>query len=167
MDIFYEYMVMKEKKPIDYIIALTASLLSAVLTVLIYTFNGYLFGFDILLIAGVWFLMFRIVKARNVEYEYCLTNNEMDIDRIAGKRKRTHVITVDFKNIDICAAISDKEHYVTPPQKVLELIGYSDYEVYFADLYYNGEKTRVLFHMTDKMKENIKTINPMRVYISW
>ena len=35
-----------------------------------------------------------------IEYEYIITNNEMDIDKIIGRRKRKRMITVDFKRAD-------------------------------------------------------------------
>ncbi len=46
-------------------------------------------------ILGVWLL-----KGINVEYEYTVTNNELDIDKIVGKRKRTRLITVDLKQTE-------------------------------------------------------------------
>lgn len=40
---------------------------------------------------GVW-----LAAGLSVEYEYIVTNNEMDIDKILGKRKRKRMITVDL-----------------------------------------------------------------------
>lgn len=33
-----------------------------------------------------------------IEYEYIITNNEMDIDKIIGRRKRRRMITIDLSN---------------------------------------------------------------------
>ncbi|MBD5129432.1 MAG: hypothetical protein HDT43_05860 [Ruminococcaceae bacterium] len=40
---------------------------------------------------GIWLL-----SGVNIEYEYIITNNEMDIDKIIGRRKRKRMITVDI-----------------------------------------------------------------------
>ena len=44
-----------------------------------------------------------------VEYEYIVTNNELDIDKISGKRKRTRMITVDLSQSEDFYAYHDKD----------------------------------------------------------
>lgn len=58
------------------------------------------------LITGLWFfilgavgimaLALRLAGNVEIEYEYIITNNEMDIDKIIGRRKRRRMITVDL-----------------------------------------------------------------------
>ena len=47
--------------------------------------------------AGFLALGVMVIINSNIEYEYIITNNEMDIDKIIGKRKRKRMITVDLK----------------------------------------------------------------------
>lgn len=43
---------------------------------------------------GVWF-----AGGLGIEYEYMITNDEMDVDKIIGKRKRERMITVDLNRV--------------------------------------------------------------------
>lgn len=43
---------------------------------------------------GVWF-----AGEMGIEYEYMITNDEMDVDKIIGKRKRKRMITVDLRRV--------------------------------------------------------------------
>lgn len=53
---------------------------------------AFAFAFAIGMMAlGVWLTGFMII-----EYEYILTNNEMDIDKIIGRRTRRRMITIDL-----------------------------------------------------------------------
>ncbi|MGN1423603.1 MAG: DUF6106 family protein [Oscillospiraceae bacterium] len=96
MDVFAEQLVKKEKSTADYIkmggIAAGAIVLASLFMFLAMTM---LFSFVIpavlVLFLGVWLL-----GGTNVEYEYIITNNEMDIDKIIGKRKRKRMITIDL-----------------------------------------------------------------------
>lgn len=55
-------------------------------------------------IGGVWLL-----RGIGVEYEYIVTNKELDIDKIVGKRKRTRMITVDLSQAIDFYGYSEKD----------------------------------------------------------
>jgi hypothetical protein len=42
----------------------------------------------------------------HVEYEYILTNGEMDIDRILGQTRRKRMLSVDCRQFDILAPMT-------------------------------------------------------------
>ncbi len=46
----------------------------------------------VLVLAGAVYL----IGSMNVEYEYIVTNNELDIDKIIGRSKRKRMITIDI-----------------------------------------------------------------------
>ena len=52
--------------------------------------------FLILISVGILALGIWLLSGVNIEYEYIITNNEMDIDKIIGRRKRKRMITVDI-----------------------------------------------------------------------
>lgn len=170
MDLFCEYIVKHKKTPIDYLITVALLFAALILTFILFIFNRYLFGFGLLLIFGVWYGAYILIKNRYVEYEYILTNSEMDIDKIYAKRRRKRVISVDFRHIDICAKTDDPiysaEYKNTTPSKIIDASGESENDVYFVDFPGEGGKVRVIFQPTDKMKDGLKLVNPRAIHIS-
>ncbi len=102
MDIFLEQIVVKKNTGIDLlkkvgiivagliIIVISLFVLPAVVPIL----GSISFVFAAGAIYGMWFLL----TSFNVEYEYILTNGEIDIDKIVAKRKRKRLITVNCRN---------------------------------------------------------------------
>ncbi len=77
------------------LISLGSILLATVLMWLAIVFAVYSLIILVLLVlyGGVW-----LVANMNLEYEYIITNNEMDIDKIIGRRKRKRMITLDLNS---------------------------------------------------------------------
>lgn len=169
MDVFCEYIVKKGKTVNDLLITIGAYIAAFIISSIVMLFAGYTYGFWLFLVAGAWYGAYYVVKTRYVEYEYALTNNELDIDKIMGKTRRKRMITVDFKQIDICAAVSDtmyaSEFNSSSVAKTYDYSGVCEYETYFVDFVTKEGKVRVLFNPTDKMKENMRIINPRLVHI--
>lgn len=97
MDNIAEQLVAKHKSSKDIIKAIGISV-AAVLVASIMMFFAITTGFFSLVIpavlvlfGGVW-----LMGQTNVEYEYIITNNEMDIDKIIGRSKRKRMITIDL-----------------------------------------------------------------------
>lgn len=97
MDSYCEQLVVKSRTPGDTaraVITIVISLLIATGFVFLMPWIGFLgliFAF-VSVGLGVW-----LVSGMGIEYEYIITNDEMDIDKIVGKRKRTRMITIDIK----------------------------------------------------------------------
>lgn len=171
MDIFCEYIVKHKKSGIDYLIMAGLYIAAVLLTFIVMLFYNYTFGLGLLLIAGIWYGAFILTRNRFIEYEYALTNNEMDIDKIMAKKRRKHIVTVDFKQIEICAGVDDSMYAsefnnTQSLTKTYDFSGICDYPAYFVDFVSSNGKTRVIFNPTDKMKESLRLINPRAVHIS-
>jgi len=97
MDLFMEQMVEKKTdirdKALKICIVTAAFSLSAVIA-LAALYTGYAPLF--IVIAGVIWLASYILKGLSVEYEYILTNKDLDVDKITGKRKRKRLVTLDL-----------------------------------------------------------------------
>lgn len=108
MNGYSEYLVTRKKTVFDYLIMLLAAVSGVfatifLLPVLFVQFYGML---AFLGITAVWFVVVKIILSRTVEYEYCVTENILDVDVITGKRKRKTLVSVDLKNAEIVAPAS-------------------------------------------------------------
>jgi hypothetical protein len=62
-------------------------------------------GIDLLLIVGLIYFGIRVATSRNVEYEYIVTNGDLDIDMIVAKRKRKRIFSANCKEFEIVAPV--------------------------------------------------------------
>lgn len=171
MDIFCEYIVKKKFEALD-VLKLFGIVIAAIALSFIALIIGLSFdlGIGFALVAIVFYLAYLLAKFIYTEFEYALTNNELDIDKILGKSRRKRVITVDFKTVEICASINDEKYKsefnnTGAIAKTINVTGKSDYDIYFVDFPAEAGKTRLLFQPTDKMKDALKLINPRAIHI--
>lgn len=64
-------------------------------------FAAIMFSFTPIIIIGIGacYLAYLLLTGTSVEYEYIVTNNDLDIDKISGKRKRKRLITVKLNTV--------------------------------------------------------------------
>lgn len=170
MDIFLEYIVKHKRDGKDYCVISFIILAAVILTFVLFLFNRFLFGLGLLLIAGVWYGAYLLIQTRNIEYEYILTNNELDIDKIIARKGRKRVITINFKEIEVCANIEDAnfKHMLDRTENISQHTLCGDMRngaVYFVDFYADSSKQRVIFQPSDKMIEAMHSVNPRNVHI--
>ena len=105
----------------------------------------------------------------NIEYEYIVTNSELDIDKIMSKRGRKRLVTVDMHDVKLMASIDDdtcNDVYKNPPENV-KVLNYSalheNLSTYFMDCMVDEKRTIVVFQPTDKMVEALWKYNPRAI----
>lgn len=184
-DIYLEYMVKKKKTAAQTALTALVCVLGVVLSfaLLVFTFMisvsmqqagtaiGQIASFiGLLLIAAVWYCVYLLITMQNIEYEYILTNSELDIDKVMSKKGRKHIISIDFKNIVVCAPVEDNEHNNDyrniKADKVYNVVGdASRGSIYFVDVMGdNGTRTRILFQPTSKMITSANKFNPRNIF---
>jgi hypothetical protein len=52
---------------------------------------------------------FKLYRLQSLEYEYIVTNGELDVDKIMGQVKRKRVLTVDSRSFEMFAPMT-KDH---------------------------------------------------------
>ena len=114
MDIFFEQLVVKKKTALDFLkklgIALAAIILFVLLVVIIPKLLPAFGYFGVMLgVAGV-FGAYYLISYMYTEYEYIITNGELDIDKIVGRRKRKRIITVNTKDFTQFGIYDKNEH---------------------------------------------------------
>lgn len=162
MDVFCEYIVKVKKNPVE----ITISALGIILAVILLGFSlFFLFtpfsSFVLLIDAGVVYGAYILITHFNVEYEYILTNGDIDIDKITAKRKRKRVLSFSTKEFEIVAPYKQGENYTN----VLDL-GTRNYEnAYYAVFSKDGQKKTLVFNPPQKMIEAMKTYSPRTVHL--
>lgn len=98
MDTFFEQIVKKKKTAMDWCgIVATAVLAVALITVLLILNLPLL---SPLLVVGIGYGTWWLVTGLNTEYEYCVTNGDIDIDLIIAKRKRKRIVSVVGRKVE-------------------------------------------------------------------
>ncbi len=183
-DVFMEYLVKKKKTTAD-MLKIAAIILGAVIVSLVILFlmlaaavsmggtanewRSMVFGIGMLLVAGAWYGAYLLMNFCNIEYEYILTNNELDIDKVLAKKGRKHLITIDIHNINLMARTDDDQYnsvYKNPPSGV-RVVNYSAMNgvgfTYFMDCTVEDERMLVLFQPTQKMIDAMWKFNPQAI----
>ena len=102
MDSFIEYMIKQRKtasalvkKILVYFAALIVSLLVTAITLI---FPSMFMSLIPLAIVLIFYLAYRISSTYDVEFEYILTNGELDVDKITHKKRRKRLMTIHCKS---------------------------------------------------------------------
>lgn len=155
MDNFCEQLVQKRKSSMDIIKTVTLMLgliIASALCMFLSFFKGLSFMVVIavaLIALGIWLIM-----GMNIEYEYIVTNNEMDIDKIIGRRRRKRMITVDLsKSKDF--GVYPNEQDVDADTTVHATTGLETDAHYLVVDHESYGKVKVIFNPNEKLREAI------------
>lgn len=103
MDRFSEQLI--PKVPDGKVFLIRGAIIALDLVVIAVIVLAYLiFGLGVLtlglvaIIASVWLTKY-LIDGTNIEYEYIVTNDDLDIDKIIGQRKRKRLITINLKTV--------------------------------------------------------------------
>lgn len=166
MDIFCEYMVKRKKRKIDYVLEVLLVLVAIYLSFIAFAMTSIFQSFTLLVVAAIWYGAFYLIKRKDIEYEYTLTNNILDIDRIFAKKTRKRVTSIDIATIDYIRPI-EKQDY----EKNIAMIDHNLCECKGSDKTYvlvfarDSKVHRIFFTPNDKMKMKLRELNPSHVTV--
>ncbi len=156
MDTFVEQLV-KKKKSTGQILAIIGIVLAAVLLLAVsIVFISIVGAFAAFIIAGVFYGAWYLLTAQNIEYEYCVTNGDIDIDRIVAQRKRRRIVSVSGKKIE-SAGRYVPEKWAGRPMDRTVIAAPSDREDNLYYFTYHSKKrghTLVVFQPDDRVKDS-------------
>ena len=101
-DVCVEYMVKKKNTVLDILKQAGVVIAGLVISTLIINFVLFnesaminsLTPFAFLAAIGVLYLAYNLMRNMNIEYEYIITNGDMDVDKIMAKNSRKRVVSV-------------------------------------------------------------------------
>ena len=171
MNNYAEYLVKKKKTLFDYTIiflALFAGVTATIslLPMLLVQFYGML---AFLLLALVWFVIFKIISGRTIEFEYCITDNILDVDVITGQKKRKPLTSINIKEAEIIAPATvefvNQFNRDGITAKIDATMGRNDIIDFFV-LYNdeNGRSCRLIFTPNQAVLDIIKRANPSNTF---
>lgn len=171
MDVFLEYMVKRKnttKAKIRKILIIIGMVLACFLI------TGFLlqfpeFGFALICaIAVVIYVGVRLLADIRTEYEYIVTNGEMDVDKITSRRKRKRLLTVKFNEMDIMAPMGGehKNEYESKSGKDIDAsISPDEKGNYFIILRTTKSGlVRLIFSPNEKIIKSAKSFAPRKVF---
>ncbi len=120
-----------------------------------------LLGFLLAVLVG--YGTFALMQSSYVEYEYTLTNGELDIDKIIAKKKRKSLISVEVRKFTAFGKYSQDLDESDDMTVVISSDNIASHE-YYADFQHEDYGlTRLIFAPDDRMIENIKKSLPSNV----
>ena len=175
MDVFIEYMVKKQNTAKDIVLKLLC-VLGAVVLLAVALFAIPLaaqlgqIGQLITMIApligvggvfGAWYL----ITSMNVEYEYILTNGEMDVDKIVARRRRKRMITVNARKFEAFGPYKPQEHTGKDyAGRVYACVSSEDPGNYYAVFNHATlGKTLLVFTPNDRVLDGLRGFIPRQV----
>lgn len=157
-DKFTEDIIIKEKNDGNIVIIAFFILLTIVLF-----FMGVfriLYGAYILcLVSG--FLAYYFAGKQNVEYEFIMTNEQVEVDAIYNKQKRKHIFTFNLEEVKVAAPYASMrlEHERKSAVKTFYFVsGINNRPAYSLLGEFGGIKTEIVLEPTEKIMEHIKYI---------
>ncbi|MBR5506567.1 MAG: hypothetical protein IKV88_00795 [Clostridia bacterium] len=168
MDTFIEYMIKQKKKKGDYtkaaLIILAATFVVMIVTLVFLVLPSYFISMWPLTVAGIYFGAYKIISSFDVEYEYILTNGELDVDRITHRKKRKRIITIHVKSFIEFGKIGDENEKKHKKEDFTNIINASanssTYTDYYAVFFKNGQRMKLIFNPTVRMIDAFKPYAP-------
>ena len=109
---------------------------------------------------GVYFLY----KQFEVEYEYILTNDELDVDKIIARERRKSILTANVRSFEIFAPVKDEyKRQMEDPgitQKIDASSSVKSTKRWFAVFDYDEKRTLLIFEPGKKMRASIRMMIP-------
>lgn len=168
MDFFNEFIVRKQKTAADY--AKTAAVIMGglLLIFVMMMFMRYLGSFFLLLVAGVIYGMYYLISSSSVEYEYIVTNGELDIDKIIARRRRKRIASVNSKDFEYFAPYREQYSRMYSSEDINKKINAAgslkSERTFFALYHKNNEKICLIFEPTEKMISEFALKVPRSVF---
>lgn len=109
MDVFTETLIKRKFTPADrkkimmlFISLIASSILFIIVIPLLALGNGlpYITTASFIVFAILVFVIWRILKGMQLEFEYIITNDTLDVDKIIAQKKRARMISLELKTVE-------------------------------------------------------------------
>lgn len=168
MDTFMEKLVTKKKGIKDQFITAGIILGAMILVMVILSIPVIAqLGIGFFFAAGIIYLGYRLITSRNVEFEYIVTNGDLDIDKITARRNRKRIFSASCKEFEILSRVksnSFSQSVQSIKNRIDATSSIDSPDAFFATLSYKGEKTLLIFEPDERMLNNFKIFIPRKIF---
>lgn len=109
MDTYSEQLVKKNQTSSDNMKRTVIIVAGAVVTVGLLYVTFFITPFALLAAAAAVYGIYWLITGTNIEYEYIVTNGELDIDKIISKRKRVTLLSIEVKEFTEFGKYNEKD----------------------------------------------------------
>lgn len=173
MDIFVEQIVKKApngKDTAKKVLLVVGMCLIAALLAFVMMFIPAFAGIAFLLLFGTMYGGYYLITGCDVEYEYIVTNGEIDIDKVIAKRKRSRLITGKVSSFEAFGRYKnapDIDSSVTIVNAIGTSLSGEETEEWYADFTHaSAGKVRLIISAEEKVIEAIKPFLPRQIKVN-
>lgn len=164
MDIFIEHLVKKKTTVLDVLIRIGLVLAAIVALSLVFAVpSDSVWSMVVVFVAcGALFGGWYVFTGLSIEYEYAVTNGEIDIDKIIAQRKRSRLVTIKAQNIEKFGKYTpDVQIPGTIDTKLVACDTVKSPDVYYIVFRHNDRgRTMVVMNMPERVFAGIKNYLP-------
>ena len=171
-DLFNEQIVKRKKNLSDMIFSLTTSLAVVFLMLAFIAFpriNDKIKMFILPFIAvGGMYVLLHFVKSRNLEFEYSITNGDLDITQIIDQKKRTLLCTINCREIELMGMVNEanQQYYGKKVDKIVNVTsGQKDVQKYFILCRRESINMKIYFEPNEAVLKACKKYVPSRKFL--
>ncbi|HHV58692.1 MAG TPA: hypothetical protein GXX49_00040 [Clostridiaceae bacterium] len=166
MDSFIEKIVERKKTAKDLLFSVGIVLLCAIVIFIIPAIP-YINYMPLVFMAGAVYGAYLLIRSRNIEFEYSVTNGEIDIDKIIARSRRKRVFSGSCKDFEILAPLKSSQHTQSIqniPKRIEAVSSMESQDVYFFVTNFQGERTVVYFEPSEKMLNAFRLFIPSKIF---
>ena len=166
-DVFVEYMVKKRMSAKD--IALSIFLVVVALSLFVFCvffapmFLGEFAFLGAIVGVAVIYLAYYLVSSMNIEYEFIVTNGEIDVDKIIARKKRQRLVTANARVFEAFGDYNPLDHVdKTYTSRVFACVSEYAPAKFAVFTHVSLGKTLLVFTPDDRTVEALKKFIPLK-----
>ncbi len=172
MENYIEEMVVKKRSGMDVLLVLALGLACTFIGFLLFNLSAMfpaLSSIFFFVIVGCFYLAYTFSVSRNLEYEYSMVNHEIDIDKIANRKKRKKMTVLNVKKMEAFGKKGKDSQYEKflldfSVKKVFACRDKKADDVYYAVYFEDGVRKMLLFSPSQDIVDRIVKLNPRETY---
>lgn len=167
MDSFIEKIVERKKTSKDMLMGAGIVFLCIFLIVFIIPIVPYVNSMQLVFDAAAIYGAYFLIKSKNIEFEYSVTNGEIDIDKIISRSRRKRIFSGNCKEFEVLARLKG-DHYNDSVKNItnkIEAVSSMDSpDVFFCVTTYKGARTVVYFEPDERMLNAFRLFIPSKIF---